>query len=152
RIHTKADELTPQQRARLNAFIRRYTERTRKSKAYTAEHRGHMADPRVVNGFRPLTKEITYQIVVERSRGSKLWDLDGNEYVDVLNGFGMSLFGWQPDFVREAIHRQVDVGYEIGPQHVLAGDVARLFCEVTGADRAALCNTGSEAVMGTMRI
>ena len=111
-----------------------------------------MADPRVVNGFRPLIKEMIYQIVIERSRGSRLWDIDGNEYVDVLNGFGMNLFGWQPDFIRAAIHEQIDRGYEIGPQHALAGEVAELFCEVTGFDRAAFCNTGSEAVMGTMRI
>ncbi|HEX7844045.1 MAG TPA: aminotransferase class III-fold pyridoxal phosphate-dependent enzyme, partial [Kofleriaceae bacterium] len=152
RIHTTVDELTPQQRARLDALIARYNARTRRSKDYTTEHRGHMADPRVVNGFRPLTKELTYQIVIERSRGSRLWDIDGNEYVDVLSGFGMSLFGWQADFIREAIHDQVERGFEIGPQHVLAGEVAELFCEVTGADRAAFCNTGSEAVMGAMRI
>ena len=152
RIHTVADELTPQQRARLDALIARYTARTRRSKEYTTRHRGHMADPRVVNGFRPLTKELTYQIVIERSRGCRMWDIDGNEYIDVLSGFGMSMFGWQPDFLRAAIHEQIERGYEIGPQHVLAGEVAELFCEVTGADRAALCNTGSEAVMGTMRI
>ncbi|HEY1811411.1 MAG TPA: amino acid adenylation domain-containing protein [Kofleriaceae bacterium] len=152
RIHTVADELTPKQRQKLDALIARYNRRTAKSKAYTAEHRAHMADPRVVNGFRPLTKELTYQIVIERSRGSRMWDIDGNEYIDVLQGFGMSMFGWQPDFIREAVHEQVDLGYEIGPQHVLAGETAKLFCEVTGADRAAFCNTGSEAVMGTMRI
>jgi amino acid adenylation domain-containing protein len=152
RIHTVADELTPQQRQRLDALIARYTARTRKSKDYTTRHRARMADPRVVNGFRPLTKELTYQIVIERSRGSRMWDLDGNEYIDVLSGFGMSLFGWQADFIRKAIHDQVDLGFEIGPQHVLAGEVAELFCDVTGAERAAFCNTGSEAVMGTMRI
>ena len=152
RIHTRVDALTPQQRSRLDDFVARYTKRTAKSKAYTVEHRPHMADPRVVNGFRPLTKELIYQIVVERSRGSRLWDIDGNEYIDVLQGFGMSLFGWQPDFIREAVHRQVDLGYEIGPQHVLAGETARLFCEVSGTQRAAFCNTGSEAVMGAMRI
>jgi glutamate-1-semialdehyde aminotransferase len=81
-----------------------------------------------------------------------MWDIDGNEYVDALNGFGMSLFGWQPDFVLEAIRKQLDSGYDIGPQHPLAGEVARLFCEVTGNDRAGLCNTGSEAVMGCVRI
>ncbi|MEI4872863.1 peptide synthetase, partial [Klebsiella pneumoniae] len=78
------------------------------------------ADPRVVNGFRPATKEITYQLVVDRSKGSRVWDIDGNEYVDVLNGFGMNMFGWQPDFINEALHRQLDRGYEIGPQHPLA--------------------------------
>jgi glutamate-1-semialdehyde aminotransferase/acyl carrier protein len=152
RIHARSEEITPAQKARLEAFVRRYVARTKKSKEYTTEHRPHLADPRVVNGFRPMTKEIVYQIVVERSKGARVWDLDGNEYVDVLSGFGMSLFGWQPPFVVDAVKNQLDLGYEIGPQHVLAGEVSRLICELTGFDRAALCNTGSEAVMGTMRI
>lgn len=152
RIHTRADAMTPRQRTRLDALIARYVARTAKSKAYTVQHRERMADPRVVNGFRPLTKELTYQLVIERSRNSRMWDLDGNEYVDVLNGFGMNLFGWQPDFLRDTLHERIDLGYEIGPQHVLAGETAELFAELTGTDRVAFCNTGSEAVMGTMRI
>jgi amino acid adenylation domain-containing protein len=153
RIHTTSTgDLTERQRARLEAFMRRYTERTKKSKAYTVRHRQHLADPRVVNGFRPQLKEIVYQIVIERSRGAHLWDLDGNEYVDALNGFGMSLFGWEPGFVKRALQKQMDSGYDIGPQHPLAGDVAHGVCEFTGFDRAGLCNTGSEAVMGAVRI
>jgi glutamate-1-semialdehyde aminotransferase/acyl carrier protein len=152
RIHSGHTELTARQRARLEAFTRRYIERTKASKAYTQEHRDHLADPRVVNGFRPLLKEIIYQVVVGKSKGSRVWDLDGNEYVDALNGFGMNLFGWQPDFVLDAVRKQLDDGYEIGPQHPLAGVVAKQVCELTGFDRAALCNTGSEAVMGTVRI
>ncbi|MFN0185513.1 MAG: amino acid adenylation domain-containing protein [Aquabacterium sp.] len=153
RIHTSPDgALTDRQRARLAAFIRRYVERTPKSKAYTEKHRPHLADPRVVNGFRPLTKEMAYQIVVERSQGARIWDLDGNVYVDALNGFGMNLFGWSPSFVQQAVRAQLDAGYEIGPQHPLAGVVAAQVCEMTGFDRAGLCNTGSEAVMGAVRI
>jgi amino acid adenylation domain-containing protein len=153
RIHTKASgELTERQKTRLGTFMRRYIARTRKSKEYTTEHRSHLADPRVVNGFRPQLKEIIYQIVIDRSKGSRVWDLDGNEYVDALNGFGMSLFGWQPDFVLDAVREQLDKGYEIGPQHPLAGEVAKLICELTGFERAGLCNTGSEAVMGCLRI
>ncbi|WP_114238541.1 polyketide synthase [Dyella sp. C9] len=152
RIHSTSTELSERQRARLDAFMRRYIDRTRASKEYTQRHRDHLADPRVVNGFRPLLKEMIYQIVINRSKGSKVWDLDGNEYVDALNGFGMNLFGWQPDFVLDAVRRQLDAGYEIGPQHPLAGEVAEQVCEITGFDRAALCNTGSEAVMGTIRI
>ena len=152
RIHTQPGTLTQRQQARLDAFIRRYVQRTGKSKAYTTAHRAQLADPRVVNGFRPLTKEITYQLVVERSKGSRLWDLDGNEYVDALNGFGMSILGWQPDVVNDAVRQQLDIGYEIGPMHPLAGEVASLLCELTGFDRAGLCNTGSEAVMAALRI
>lgn len=144
--------LNDHQRHRLDAYMQRYVAKTRRSKAYTGAHRAHLADPRVVNGFRPLTKEITYPIVVERSKGSHLWDLDGNDYVDAVNGFGMSLFGWQPEFVLDAVKAQLDRGYEIGPQHPLAGEVAQLICELTGHERAALCNTGSEAVLGALRI
>lgn len=152
RIHSGAVELSARQRSRLAAFVERYVAKTRKSKDYTESRRGQLADPRVVNGFRPLLKEVVYQIVAERSKGSRLWDVDGNEYVDVLSGFGMNLFGWQPDFVLDAVRRQLELGYEIGPQHPLAGEVAALLCEATGFDRAAFCNTGSEAVMGTVRI
>ncbi len=152
RIHTQPAALSSRQKARLESFVRRYVDRTAKSKAYTRRHRQHLADPRVVNGFRPATKEIIYQIVVERSKGARLWDVDGNEYVDVLNGFGMNLFGWQPDFINEALHRQLSEGYDIGPQHPLAGEVAQLVAELTGFDRAGLCNTGSEAVMAAVRI
>jgi len=152
RIHTKSTDITDWQRAKLDAFQKRYVEKTKRSKAYTETNRSHTADPRVVNGFRPLTKEITYQIVVESSQGSHLRDIDGNEYVDVLNGFGMNLFGWNPSFINQALHEQLDRGYEIGPQHVLTGEVSRLLCELTGFDRVGLCNTGSEAVMAAMRI
>jgi amino acid adenylation domain-containing protein len=153
RIHTVPNRaITSRQQARLDAFVRRYVDRTRQSKDFTARNRPHMADPRVVNGFRPTTKEITYQIVVERSKGSRVWDIDGNEYVDTLNGFGMNMFGWQPDFINDAVRRQLDLGYEIGPQHPLAAEVTQRICELTGFDRAALCNTGSEAVMAAIRI
>ncbi|MBS2032792.1 MAG: amino acid adenylation domain-containing protein [Deltaproteobacteria bacterium] len=153
RIHVKkGEELTPRQQARLDAFTRRYNARTAKSKAFTQRHRGHMADPRVVTGFRPRVKELVYPIVVQRSAGSKLWDLDGNSYVDALNGFGCNLFGWQPEFVTRAVIEQLQSGHEIGPQTPLAAECAELVCELTGFDRAAFCNTGSEAVMGCVRI
>ncbi|HJV53959.1 MAG TPA: amino acid adenylation domain-containing protein, partial [Noviherbaspirillum sp.] len=153
RIHTDAGmALNARQRSRLEAFTRRYVEKTKRSREYVQKHRAHLADPRVVNGFRPMLKEIVYQIVISRSKGAKLWDLDGNEYVDANNGFGMSLFGWQPDFVVDAVRQQLDAGYEIGPLHPLAGEVAQMLCELTGHDRAGLCNTGSEAVMGALRI
>jgi glutamate-1-semialdehyde aminotransferase/malonyl CoA-acyl carrier protein transacylase len=152
RIHTTGNALTDRQLARLDAFVRRYTEKTAKSKEYTVAHRAHLADPRVVNNFRPQTKEIIYQIVMEKSKGSHLWDLDGNKYVDALNGFGMSLFGWRPDFIEEAIRAQHEAGYDVGPMSPLAGEVAKLVCELTGFDRAGFCNTGSEAVMAAIRI
>lgn len=152
RIATHHTEVTPKQRARLEALTRRYGARTKESKRRTQENRAVLADPRVVTGFKPLTKELTYQIIIERSQGAHLWDVDGNEYVDALCGFGACFFGWQPDFITAAVKRQLDLGHEIGPMTPLAADVARRLCEMTGFDRAGFCNTGSEAVMGTMRV
>ncbi|WP_186741644.1 non-ribosomal peptide synthetase/type I polyketide synthase [Spirosoma utsteinense] len=152
RIERQATELTPQQQEFLAQLTQRYTSKTAGSKAYTQEHRPYMADPRAVTGFRPLTKEIVYPIVVDRSKGSRLWDIDGNEYIDILSGFGSNMLGYQPQIIIDALVQQATNGYEIGPQHVLAGEVCKLLCEFTGFDRAALCSTGSEAVLGAMRI
>ncbi|TSD67381.1 amino acid adenylation domain-containing protein [Inquilinus sp. KBS0705] len=129
-----------------------YNAKTKQSKSQTQQHRAYMADPRVVSGFRPLTKELVYPIIIKRSKGCRLWDVDDNEYIDALNGFGSSMLGYQPDFIKEALHDQIEKGYEIGPQHELAGEVCKTLCEFTGFDRAGLCNTGSEAVLGAMRI
>ncbi|KAA9353449.1 polyketide synthase [Larkinella humicola] len=152
RIERQSTELSPKQKHFLQQLIRRYNQKTGGSKNYNQAHRAYMADPRVVSGFKPLTKELVYSIVINRSKGSRLWDVDGNEYIDMLNGFGSNMFGYQPEFVKKALHEQIEKGFEIGPQHELAGEVCRLICDFTGFDRAALCSTGSEAVLGAMRI
>ncbi|WP_018622747.1 type I polyketide synthase [Spirosoma luteum] len=152
RIERQATSLSDVQQAFLVKFTQRYTDKTASSKAYAQENRRWMADPRAVTGFKPMTKELVYPIVVERSKGSRLWDIDDNEYIDVLNGFGSTLFGYQPDLLKTVLHDQIEQGYELGPQHRLAGAVARMVCEFTGFDRAALCNTGSEAVLGALRM
>jgi len=152
RIEKQSATLQPEQQQFLAQLTDRYTAKTAKSKLYTQKNRAHMADPRVVSGFKPATKEMVYSLVMNKSKGCRLWDLDGNEYIDALNGFGSSMLGFQPDFLKAAVLEQVEKGYEIGPQHELAGEMSSLICEFTRFDRAALCNTGSEAVLGAMRI
>jgi amino acid adenylation domain-containing protein len=152
RIERVVQGLDDKQMAFLADLTKKYNEKTKKSKEQTQQHRAYMADPRVVSGFRPLTKEVVYPIVINRSQGSRLWDVDGNEYIDALNGFGSNMLGYQPEILKEAVKAQIDLGYEIGPQHELAGEVCKMMCEFTNHDRAALCNTGSEAVLGAMRV
>ncbi|MCW7537502.1 amino acid adenylation domain-containing protein [Aquabacterium sp. A7-Y] len=145
-------EFTPEQRRWLDDFIRAYNGSTGGSKRYSQQHRKVMADPRVVTGFNPLWKDLVYPIVVDRSKGSRLWDVDGNEYIDLLSCFGGNLLGYQPESVVQAMSQQLQLGLEVGPQHPLAGEVAQLISEFTGMERVAFCNTGSEAVMGAMRV
>ena len=144
--------ITPLQERHIAALVDRYTRRTAGSKRFTQEHRRELADPRVVSGFRAQWKEIIYPIVTVRSKGSRLWDIDGNEYIDILNGFGPIMLGHRPDFVERAIEKQLHAGFEIGPQTPLAGEVAKMFCEMTGNERMTFCNTGSEAVMAALRV
>ena len=143
--------LTAQQQSYLDEFIGRYVRKTPESKRLTQLHRPHLADPRAVAGFKNYWKEMVYPIIAERSAGANLWDVDGNQYVDVTMGFGTNLFGHSPAFITEALQKQLPLGIEIGPQSPLAGEVAKLVCEMTGMDRATFCNTGSEAVMAAMR-
>lgn len=153
RINTqKGGELTDQQAAGLDNLTKRYIEKTQASKNFTVDNRRLLADPRAVSGFRPLFKEMVYPIVVERSKGCRLWDIDGNEYVDMVNGFGSNFFGYSPDYITDAVVEQLNKGIEIGPQHPLVADVTSLMEDFTGLDRFAFCNTGSEAVLGCMRI
>ncbi|MCB9730336.1 MAG: aminotransferase class III-fold pyridoxal phosphate-dependent enzyme [Deltaproteobacteria bacterium] len=146
-----ASELNRRQGAHLAALIDRTLARTGASRRHTAQHRRHHADPRTAAGFHPLWKELCYPLVVERSQGAWLWDLDGHGYVDMLNGFGPNIFGHRAPFVVEAIQAQLDRGFEIGPQTPLAGEAARLVCELTGQDRASFVCTGSEAVQAALR-
>ncbi|MCW1886942.1 amino acid adenylation domain-containing protein [Luteolibacter flavescens] len=144
--------LTEIQQKSLDELISRYVRKTSASKAYTAEHRDHYADPRAVSGFKSLWKEMVYPIVSSRSKGAKIWDLDGNEYVDITMGFGTYFFGHSPEWLTEAIEKQLHTGIEIGPQSPIAGKLAKAICELTNMDRATFCNTGSEAVMAAMRL
>ena len=143
---------TTRQQEHLDEIIARYTARTPGSKRSTQENRAHLSDPRTVSGFRQYWKEMVYPIVVNRSAGSRLWDVDGNEYVDLTMGFGTNLLGHAPAFVTTALEEQLKLGMEVGPQSPLAGKVAKLLCEMTGADRAAFTNTGSEAVLAAVRL
>lgn len=147
-----AGALSERQARHLEDLIRRYTARTPKCKALTQSRRRILADPRVVSGFRSQWKEMIYPLVTVRSAGSRLWDVDGNEYIDLLNGFGAIFFGHAPSFVTEAVAEQLKMGFEIGPQSLLAGEAAELFCELTGNERVTFCNTGSEAVMAALRL
>ena len=151
-VKTTDGELDATQQAALDKIIRLNNERMPKSKAYAQQHRKYMADPRTVSGFRPNMKEMTHPIVVDKSKGVKLWDIDGNEYIDFTCGFGSNLLGHTHDITVQAITEQVQNDYAIGPQSPLAGEVAKLFCELTGSERMAFSNTGSEAVLGCTRL
>ncbi|MET3210040.1 UNVERIFIED_CONTAM: iturin family lipopeptide synthetase A [Paenibacillus sp. PvR008] len=153
KLDVKARELLSlRQEKHLQELIERYTARTRSTKQYTQQYRSVYANNRNVAGFRPVLKEMVYQIVSQRADGSKIWDLDGNEYVDLTMGFGVNLFGHNPAFIREKIEEELKNGMCVGPMSNMAGQVAEKICKMTGVERIALYNSGTEAVMVALRL
>ncbi|MEM6252552.1 MAG: aspartate aminotransferase family protein [Cyanobacteria bacterium P01_D01_bin.156] len=137
----------------LQGIIERYTQRTVKSKQQAAANRSVVADKSSIGfNFSLETKEMCYPVVAARAEGSRLWDIDGNEYIDILMGLGTYLFGHNPPFIREALETQLKKGIPIGPQAELVGNVAQLVSALTGMERVTFSNTGTEAVMTAVRI
>jgi amino acid adenylation domain-containing protein/non-ribosomal peptide synthase protein (TIGR01720 family) len=144
--------LTAQQQEHIDDLIARVTSRTRESKRLTQTYRAVLADNRASAGFRQTWKEMCYPLIVERGLGSKVIDADGHKYIDLTMGFGALLFGHSPDFLINALQEAITQGVRLGGQSHLAGQAAELICEMTGVERVAFCNSGTEAVMSALRI
>ncbi|MEM9302257.1 MAG: aminotransferase class III-fold pyridoxal phosphate-dependent enzyme [Pseudomonadota bacterium] len=133
--------------------VSRYVERTPGSKALASSARTQHADKSAIGaGFDRQLKEACYPIVAAGAGGSRITDVDGNEYVDILQGLGTNLFGHNPEFVRDALEARLRQGFPIGVQDSLVGDLAALVCRLTGLERACFSNTGTEAVMTALRL
>ncbi|MEW9697561.1 amino acid adenylation domain-containing protein [Paenibacillus sp. SI8] len=152
KIHEESGFSSSQQQY-AEQFIAKYTAKTKGSKLRTDQTRFAHANNRNVSGFRSYWKEIVYPIISTSSDGSKLWDLDGNEYLDLTMGFGVNLFGHNPSFIKQVMVDSIhDHLPPLGPMSDLAGDVAAKICDMTGVERVAFYNSGTEAVMVALRL
>lgn len=140
------------QTAFLNQFIQDYQHKTAQSKDYSSKYRACFSDWINSIDYRHSLKELLYPIVTRKAEGARAWDLDGNEYIDIGLGYGVSFFGNNPAFIKEALAAQLDAGFELAFQTKLAGDIAAEICALTGVERVSFSNTGTEAVMAAMRI
>ncbi|MET9588419.1 aminotransferase class III-fold pyridoxal phosphate-dependent enzyme [Streptomyces sp. NPDC006539] len=147
-----ADALTPGQQEYVEVLTRRLEERSPQSKKLAGQYRQYLVESRPWGNFRPELKELNFPLTVDRARGSRFWDADGTEYTDYCLGFGVHFLGHNPSFVEEAVAGQVRRSFSLGPQQELTYRVAEQFCRVTGHDRVSFTNTGSEAVMGAVRL
>jgi glutamate-1-semialdehyde 2,1-aminomutase len=88
------------------------------------------------------------------SRGSAVWDVDGNEYVDYLGGLGPAILGHCHPLVTEAVHKAVsDIGCCLALPYELEAEAARKVSEaVPSVDLLRFCNSGSEAVASAIRL
>lgn len=151
-LEVRARGLTSQQSGHLEKLIESFTARTKRSKELAARFRPALADSRAAVGFRFTTKEMLYPITGASANGSKLCDVDGNEYIDITMGQGVALFGHHPDFIDNALSDPANDMLLLGPRAPHAGEAAELICELTGMERVTFANSGTEAVMAALRL
>ena len=94
-----------------------------------------------------------YPILIERARGSRIYDVDGNEYVDYHLAFGPVILGHSHPQVVKAVRDQLEKGIIYGLSNELEMKVAKKIVQhVPSAQMVKFCNTGTEATYHAIRV
>ncbi len=91
-------------------------------------------------------------IFVERGRGSRVWDVDGNEYVDFHNGFGVMVVGHAHPKIVEAVRHQVERGTHFAQPVEDAVVVARELARRFRQPKWRFTNSGTESTLDAVRV
>jgi len=92
-------------------------------------------------------------IVLERGRGSRVWDVDGNEYVDFMMSFGALIQGHAHPKIVEVVSQSIAQGSHFAAATPAESEAAERFCSmVPTAEAVRFANTGSEATMLALRL
>jgi glutamate-1-semialdehyde 2,1-aminomutase len=88
-----------------------------------------------------------------RGRGSRVWDVDGNEYLDYLGSWGPLVLGHAHPAVVEALKKAAETGTSFGAPVEREVELARLICQaLPSVELVRLVNSGTEACMSAIRL
>jgi len=94
-----------------------------------------------------------YPIFMERARGSRIYDVDGNEYIDWMMAFGALPLGHAHPEVVEAISAGASSGAHFATATPIELEVAEMIQKIVpNAERVRFANTGTEAMMAAIRL
>ncbi|MBM6619770.1 glutamate-1-semialdehyde 2,1-aminomutase [Bacillus suaedaesalsae] len=92
-------------------------------------------------------------IFMERGKGSKIYDIDGNEYIDYVLSWGPLIHGHSDDTVVEAIKKVTESGTSFGAPTLLETEVAKMVIErVPSIEMVRMVSSGTEATMSALRL
>lgn len=92
-------------------------------------------------------------IFYERAKGSHVWDVDGNEYVDFIGSWGPMILGHAPDVVLDAVRAQLDRGTSFGAPTEIEVRMAEKVCSVVPSiEMVRMVSSGTEATMSAIRL
>jgi glutamate-1-semialdehyde 2,1-aminomutase len=90
---------------------------------------------------------------ITRASGSRVWDLDGNEYIDFVNSLASVTLGYQDPDVTKAVRDQLELGVIFSLPHPLETEVAEMICKlVPCAEMVRFGKNGSDATSGAIRL
>jgi glutamate-1-semialdehyde 2,1-aminomutase len=80
------------------------------------------------------------------AKGSKMWDADGNEYIDYIQGMGPNLFGHSPDFINKQVTEDMEKGYIFAGQFERELEVAEMALDMIPMENATVrfASSGTE--------
>lgn len=92
-------------------------------------------------------------IFIERGKGSKVYDIDGNEYIDYVLSWGPLILGHANDRVVEALKKIAEQGTSFGAPTLIENKLAELVVErVPSVEIVRMVNSGTEATMSALRL
>ena len=103
-----------------------------------------------VRAFRGLGREPFF---IDRAEGSRIWDVDGKEYIDYVGSWGPAILGHAPKVVVDAVQAAASRGVSFGIPNPLEVQMAELICRwVPSIEKVRMVNSGTEATMSCLRL
>ena len=90
---------------------------------------------------------------VARAKGSKIWDVDGKEYIDYVGSWGPAILGHAPKVLVDAVREAATRGLSFGIPNPLEVEMAELICDwIPSIEKVRMVNSGTEATMSCIRL
>jgi glutamate-1-semialdehyde 2,1-aminomutase len=141
RLKARADEIAERESARL-------LERTAASKSLFERALRSMPNG-VASNFQA---GHPYPVYLSKGQGSKVWDVDGTEYIDFHGGFGVNVVGHAHPKIVEAIRKVADQGIHFAVTTETTVALAEAICERFQLEQMRFVNSGTEATMDAIRV
>ncbi len=92
-------------------------------------------------------------IFIDKADGSKIFDVDGNEYIDLVLSYGPMILGHKNKKVEKAVKKALKKGYTFGASTKNEIKLAKIVCDAfPGMDKVRFVNSGTEAVLSAIRL
>jgi glutamate-1-semialdehyde 2,1-aminomutase len=103
-----------------------------------------------VRAFRNVDGEPFF---VERAGGARIWDVDGNEYIDYVGSWGPAILGHAPKVIVDLVRETASRGLSFGIPNPFEVELAELICQwMPSIEKIRMVNSGTEATMSCIRL